>query len=105
MPNPRFSGGTWVFAGWEKTIRSPNWITPDCGRLRPAMLRRIVVLPQPEGPSRAVTVPDGTVKVTSCTATFDPNVHVRFSTATSILTSSAGRRQGCRPLHRLERAG
>ena len=31
-------------------------------------MRRVVVLPQPEGPSSVTSVPASTVKVTSCTA-------------------------------------
>ena len=40
-------------------------IWPDVGDSRPAIIRRIVVLPQPEGPRMVVRVPRGTVKLTS----------------------------------------
>ena len=43
-------------------------ISPEVGRSSPAMERRVVVLPQPDGPSRVKNMPLGTSKQTSCAA-------------------------------------
>ncbi len=43
-------------------------IRPDVGDSSPAIMRRMVVLPQPEGPRIVVKVPPGTWKLTSLTA-------------------------------------
>jgi len=49
MPMSRECGGTkWPF---PETTRSPMRIVPASGRSRPAMQRRVVVFPQPDGPS------------------------------------------------------
>src|SRR6266508_439306 len=49
---------------------------PSVGVSRPATIRRVVVLPQPEGPSRAKKAPEGTVRSRSSTATKSPNLLV-----------------------------
>ena len=38
----------------------PKRIVPEEGVINPAIVRRKVVLPQPEGPSTAAKAPDGT---------------------------------------------
>src|SRR5215213_7417262 len=48
--------------------RPARTMSPPSGSYRPAIMRRIVVLPQPEGPSRVVKLPRGTVSETSLTA-------------------------------------
>src|SRR3954447_15788265 len=53
---------------------SPSSTCPAVGVSRPATMRSVVVLPQPEGPSRAKKEPDGIVSVRSSTATALPNV-------------------------------
>ena len=50
------------------TSRPPMKIEPELGDSRPAIMRRMVVLPQPEGPRIVVNVPAGTSKVTPFTA-------------------------------------
>ena len=50
MPMRRCSGGT-IPAGEEKS-RPPTWIVPRSGARKPARVRSIVVLPQPEGPRK-----------------------------------------------------
>src|SRR5690348_9487635 len=47
---------------------SPTWIFPEVGVSRPAIMRNVVVLPQPEGPSRAKKVPCGTSRSSDLTA-------------------------------------
>src|SRR6188474_1902686 len=52
---------------------SPRAMAPAVGVSRPAIIRRVVVLPQPDGPSSAKNDPDGTVRSRSSTATNEPN--------------------------------
>src|SRR6266566_151328 len=62
MAVARRSGGT-------AEISRPSMHTrPASGRTKPAMLRMIVVLPQPDGPRSVSSRPGGTVSVTSSTA-------------------------------------
>ena len=51
---------------------SPIRIWPAVGSSRPATIRRVVVLPQPEGPSRAKNEPCGMVRSSGCTAVNSP---------------------------------
>src|ERR1051325_3543361 len=51
----RRSGGS-VFCG-DDTTRSPTRISPSVGSTKPATKGKVVVLPQPEGPSRHTSVP------------------------------------------------
>src|SRR5262249_1066771 len=67
----RFSGGT-VFAG-EDTARLPTWISPLVGSRKPAISRNVVVLPQPDGPSRQTSWPWSIRKLTSSTTVSEPN--------------------------------
>src|ERR1700687_5528429 len=48
--------------------RPPTSISPETGLSRPAIERSVVVLPQPEGPSKVNSLPSGTVKLTSWAA-------------------------------------
>ena len=47
---------------------SPMLIVPAVGSSRPATMRRVVVLPQPDAPSSAKNDPAGIVSVRSSTA-------------------------------------
>src|SRR5262249_42385854 len=49
-------------------MRPLTSISPERGFSSPAIERNVVVLPQPEGPSRVNSFPSGTSKLTSCTA-------------------------------------
>src|SRR5207249_3966095 len=68
MPKPRRLGATKTFRAEEYTTRSPTLISPARGRSRPAIERRVVVFPQPLGPSSVNSFPSGTSNVTSCAA-------------------------------------
>ena len=50
------------------TSRPPMKIWPEVGDSSPAIMRSVVVLPQPEGPRMVVSVPCGTVKLIPLTA-------------------------------------
>src|SRR5262245_43535922 len=69
---------------------------PRSARSSPAMMRRRLVFPEPEGPRRATSSPVGTVRLTSLTATKEPKVFVTFLTSMDI---GALRRGGRAPLH------
>ena len=67
MAMSRFSGG-------RSFMRRPAiTMSPAVARSRPAIMRSVVVLPQPEGPSRQTTSPAATERSTSLTATKLPN--------------------------------
>src|SRR5471032_2426614 len=66
----RPSGGT-VRAGEDRSL-SPTKISPAEGSMKPAISRSVVVLPQPDGPSRQTSWPCSMRKKTSSTATAPP---------------------------------
>ena len=54
------------------TSRPAIRMRPSLGSSRPAIMRKVVVLPQPEGPSSVTSVPASTVKLTPATAVAAP---------------------------------
>src|SRR6478735_6958001 len=56
-------------ARFQVTSSPPRKIRPSVGSSTPAIMRSVVVLPQPDGPSRQKNSPSFTVKVESFTAT------------------------------------
>src|SRR3954453_1567703 len=68
MPSSRERGGTRIPRSGEDTTRPAMVVSPDVGCSRPATQRKVVVLPQPDGPSRTTISPDGTEKLTPSTA-------------------------------------
>src|SRR5436853_5572068 len=67
MPMSRLCTGTSVMS-WP-----PTWTRPLSGISKPAMMRRLVVLPQPEGPSSEKNSPALMSSVTPSTATTLPS--------------------------------
>src|SRR5690606_20787449 len=61
------------------TSRSPIRMRPDVGVSSPAIMRRVVDLPQPDGPSSTVKLPAGAVKLTPRMAAASPYCLVRSS--------------------------
>jgi hypothetical protein len=59
---------------------------PEVGNSRPAIIRRVVVLPQPDSPIRQKNSPSSIVKLEFCTATKCPKVFLRLSTLISAIT-------------------
>src|SRR6266508_1524568 len=57
IPMSRLLGGTLMRRAASKTVRSSNAIWPSSADSRPAMQRRVVVLPHPLGPSRTRNSP------------------------------------------------
>src|SRR5213593_2379977 len=64
MPRLRSRGGTRMPRAGDDTRRPAMLISPELGCSRPATQRKVVVLPQPEGPSRTTISPAGTAKLT-----------------------------------------
>src|SRR3954463_12199158 len=56
-------------------------MVPELGDSRPATIRNVVVLPQPEGPSRAKKEPRGTSRSSDCTAWKAPKCLVSWRSA------------------------
>ena len=61
---------------------------PPVGSSSPAIMRSVVVLPQPDGPSMTKNSPSLTTKLESWTATNDPNSFLRFWTRISAIAYS-----------------
>ena len=76
MPMSRFSTGTF------STLRSPMRMLPLSGKWNPAMVRSSVVLPDPDGPSRAKNPPSSKAMDTSSSATVRPKRLVTLRTST-----------------------
>src|SRR5688572_21653279 len=64
MPMSRSRGLTRMPRWGSETIRSAIEMRPPVGCSSPATQRSVVVLPQPEGPSRTTISPAGTPKLT-----------------------------------------
>ncbi len=72
MPMSRFSGGSEKPLAGELTSSPPMKISPPFKPSRPAMQRKVVVLPQPEGPKRVIISPFLIEKLTWLTIVFVP---------------------------------
>ena len=66
MPALRFHGGSRV------TSLPPSRTAPSLGSMKPATMRKVVVLPQPEGPSSTRNSPSAICSETSRTAKKSP---------------------------------
>src|SRR5262249_53092786 len=66
MPRLRRYGGTWLSG------RPPSRISPAVADSKPAIIMRVVVLPEPLGPSSVRNSPGGTVRETPSTAITGP---------------------------------
>src|SRR6478672_705549 len=64
MPRSRSRGGTRMPRSGEETTCPAMLISPPVGCSSPATQRSVVVLPQPDGPSRTTISPAGTAKLT-----------------------------------------
>src|SRR5215468_10331264 len=83
MPMLRSRGGTSTPSAGEETSSPPMLMVPAVACSRPATQRKVVVLPQPDGPSSTTISPAGTAKLTPPTAAMPANSFLRS------LTSSA----------------
>src|SRR6185312_8036440 len=71
----RCSGGS--VRAFEDTSRSPTRISPSEGSRKPAISRSVVVLPQPDGPSRQTSCPWSIFRETSSTTASEAKRLVR----------------------------
>ena len=76
MPSPRSSGGTYRFLLLMLTGRPHRWISPSLRSSNPAIMRSVVVLPQPLGPRKEKHSPSLMVRLKSLTAVTVPSVLV-----------------------------
>ena len=83
----RRSGGSEV-PGAEMTWPSIV-IVPLVGSSRPAIMRSVVVLPQPDGPSSETNSPEASARLTSSTATTPPKRQPTRASASLLTRSSA----------------
>src|SRR5688500_11929304 len=72
MPKPRRSAAKLVMSAFSNTI------VPASGFSRPAIIRSVVVFPQPDGPKRPKNSPCSTSRDTSSTARVDPKLRELF---------------------------
>src|SRR5476651_751817 len=68
MPMSRSRGGSRMPCAGDDTTRPAMLMVPAVGCSSPATQRKVVVLPQPEGPSSTTISPAGTLKLTPSTA-------------------------------------
>src|SRR6266700_372704 len=85
MPRLRSSAGRSIPAARSTNVWFPQAMTPPSGRWNPAIDIRVVVLPQPDGPSRVTNSLSLTVKLTSSRTLLAPNDLVRCSTRISAM--------------------
>src|ERR1700722_8154833 len=64
MPRSRRRGGTRMPRSGDDTTCPAMLISPEVGCSSPATQRKVVVLPQPDGPSNTTISPAGTAKLT-----------------------------------------
>src|SRR5918996_1120003 len=67
------------------TSSPPSRIWPELGISSPAIMRKVVVLPQPDGPSSTKNWPSPTVRLVSRTATKSPNRLCRLESLISAI--------------------
>src|SRR5262245_32065699 len=88
MPSRRWSGGTNRPLDASLTTRPPMAMMPVSLRSRPATMRSVVVLPQPDGPSRVTNSPCPTARSMASTALTSANCR---PTACRVTLGTAGR--------------
>src|SRR5271169_5031381 len=76
-------------AAGSLTTRAPIEIRPAVARSRPATMRSVVVLPQPDGPSSVTNSPASTARLKRSTATTPPKWQ-QTSSITSVGIRSPG---------------
>src|SRR5918999_70513 len=69
-----------VYAGRSVMSSSSTKMRPSVGRSSPAIIRSIVVLPQPDGPRNEISLPGGSSRSTPATAVTSSN---RFTSPSS----------------------
>src|SRR5687768_17147192 len=93
----RLSGGTVALA--DDMVCPPTRTSPALAGTKPAISRNVVVLPQPEGPSRQTSLPLSTESVTSLTTVCAPYRFVRPSSSRNDIPPPDAGRTGRRHFH------
>src|SRR5258705_4765425 len=84
MPRSRSRGGTRMRPAGDDTTCPAMLISPPVGCSSPARQRNVVVLPQPDGPSRTTISPAGTAKLTRSIAGRPIETCLRRSVTSSV---------------------
>src|SRR5665213_570234 len=92
MPMSRKRGGSRMPCAGDDTTRPAMLMVPAVGCSRPATQRKVVVLPQPEGPSRTTISPAGTAKLTPSIAGRPMENCLRRFVTSSVAVMSSCRR-------------
>src|SRR5689334_10804301 len=88
----RFSGGSTDSA---EEITSPSTsMVPLVGAMKPAIMRRVVVLPQPDGPSSETSSPSSSARLKSSTAVTPPNTRDTWRSTRRLMFAPS--RRSCR---------
>ena len=95
----RWSSAACAAAGRRATRRRGR-MSPSVGYSWPPIMRSVVVLPQPDGPSRTTYSPWSTCRLTSSTATVPPGKTFVRPMRSSPDPFEGGGGGGCRPLAR-----
>src|SRR5712671_5435062 len=90
MPMSRSRGGTSTPLAGADTTRPAMLMLPLVGCSNPATQRKVVVLPQPEGPSSTTISPAGTMKLTPSTAGRPTENCLRRSLTSSVAVIASG---------------
>src|SRR5215470_6320781 len=93
----RWCGGTATPLAASNTTRPPISMRPTSGVSRPATHLSVVVLPQPEGPSRLTNSPPAAMKLTSSMTSLSPKR--LLSPSTRMLMPMPFLRSSCRAEH------
>src|SRR5215510_14873423 len=83
MPSPRRAGFT------ASRSRPSRRIAPPLGSTKPAIICKVVVLPQPEGPSSETNSPFSTPRLRLSTARCEPKRLLRFSRTRKLMARPA----------------
>ena len=86
--NTMFTGR--LLGGVSSTERPLILMSPEVGSRKPAIIRMIVVLPQPDGPRIEKKLPGGTEKETLSTAVVSSNRFTRSTHARSGVIAGSG---------------
>src|SRR5262249_47725893 len=81
IPRPRSRGST------SLTTLPSIRISPPLGSSKPATMRKVVVLPQPDGPTSTTNSPSSIARLTLFTAATAPNDLLRFTSWMRAMTS------------------
>src|ERR1700720_4744415 len=93
MPRSRDRGGTRMPRAGADTTRPAMLISPEVGCSRPATQRKVVVLPQPDGPSRTTISPAGTAKLKPSIAGRPIENCLRKALTSSVVAMALGARR------------